>query len=79
MKTGLPYEVPFFSLKLPFISFLLGLARQENMSDRHPDGCEDHIEQSEYKEDNEGVSCRCVVLANQEEHNGNVSKKAEKM
>ena len=66
-------------LKLSFVGFLIGFACQKNVAYRHTDGREDHVDQSENKENDKSVSCRCVMLANEEEHNGDVGKKAEKM
>ena len=49
------------------------------MAYRHPDGREDHIDQGKDKEDNEGISGRCVVFTDEEEHDGDVGEKAEEM
>jgi len=68
-----------FSLKLPLIGFLFGFACQNNLADRHANRCDDHIEERKHEENDESVSCRGIVLADEKKHDGNVGKKAEKM
>lgn len=49
------------------------------MAHCYADGSEDQVDQGEDKEDDESISCRCVVLADKEEHDGDVGEKAEEM